>query len=274
MRHAGILIVYSDHDGAEELSRHLAKRLQKDGHFVEQQAYDDAGVQVALRAVPHLVVTVGGDGTLLRTARYCPPETRLLGVNMGHLGYLAACHARTVEDACACIQRALQNEVQPQTRMRLRATWVSDGVCTERVVLNDVALDSARSCMITFEVRANGKFVTEYRSNGLVIATPTGSTAYNLAAGGPILMPGVQAIVLTAVCPHNLSNRPVVVDPGTVIDVRPTERSRTERAVLSFDGERMECVGDWSLRVEVGPSVQIYHDVDPFEVLRTRLHWS
>lgn len=269
-----VLIIHSNHSGAPELASDLAEKLRQVGYEASHQPYADASIAKCLDLALDLVVTVGGDGTLLRTVSHCPAEIPFLGVNMGNLGYLAASHARTVEDAYACIQRALQSEDQPQVRMRLKATLAGDGVRTVRVVLNDVTLDNARTGLIAFEVRANGRPVTEYRSDGLIIATPTGSTAYNLAAGGPILMPNVAAIAVTAICPHNLNNRPVVVDPSTVLDVSPTGRTRSERVAFSFDGQRVECQGDWTLRVEAGPPARIYHDIDSFEVLRTRLHWS
>lgn len=267
------LVIYSDHNGAQKLAGLLVERLQRANRPAVLRPYADEALCDGLDAAPDLVVTVGGDGTLLRTVARCPEGAAFLGVNMGNLGYLAAAHARTVEDAYAHVMRALQGEIEPQARMRLRATLVGEGVRSVRVVLNDVTLDNARTSLITFELRADGKFVTEYRSDGLIIATPTGSTAYNLAAGGPILMPGVQAIAVTAICPHNLSNRPVVVDPGTVLTVAPSGRSRGQRAALAFDGQRTECAGDWELRVEAGPPARIYHGADPFEVLRTRLHW-
>lgn len=269
-----VLVVYSHHDGAEKLAGSLVEQLQRAGCAAVSRAYANAPLADDLDVVPDLVVTIGGDGTLLRTVTRCPEGPAFLGVNMGNLGYLAASHARTVEDAYAHVQRALQDEIRPQMRMRLRATLRCNDVRAVHVVLNDVTLDNARTSLITFDVCADGQFVTEYRSDGLIIATPTGSTAYNLAAGGPILMPCIQAIVITAICPHNLSNRPVVVDPSTVLTVTPTSRSRGERAALMFDGQRTECSGDWSLRVEAGPPVRIYNDADPFEVLRTRLHWS
>lgn len=270
-----ISIVYSEHAGAKDLAAALAACLSYALTDVAQHPLADvAHLTDDVGGRDDLVVTIGGDGTLLRAAAHCPPNVPLLGVNMGNLGYLTGSRARTVDSALAHVNRAMHGEVRPQERMRLRAT-VSMGLRVEHhVVLNDVVLDAARTSLVTFRVFADEREVTEYRSDGLIIATPTGSTAYNLSAGGPILMPSVRAIVIAAICPHNLNNRPIVLDPGTRLRVVLSANNRAEGARLSFDGAVTGFPHGAVLDVEVGPPALLYHYVDPFEVLRARLGWS
>ena len=269
-----ILIVYSEVERARELAEVMAARLGERVRVVQRPLAEIMSIAGFARTSCSLVVTVGGDGTLLRTATLCPPNVPILGVNMGHLGYLAASHARTVDYALAHVERALRGETKPLPRMRLKATVSMSQHSKEYLVLNDVVLDAARTSMITFRMFADENEVTEYRSDGLIIATPTGSTAYNLSAGGPILMPCVKAIVVTAICPHNLNNRPIVLNPETRLRVALSASNRAERAKLSFDGVVVGFPSYATLSVEAGPPLLLYHDVDPFEVLRTRLHWS
>ncbi len=222
-----------------------------------------------------LVLVLGGDGTLLSMARAVGDlGVPILGVNLGGLGFLTAT-AR--DEVVPALEAALAGRMAIDERMMLGARLVRQGQPTaEYVALNDVVLTkSAMSRIIDLAVAVDGRHATAYRADGLIISTPTGSTAYNLSAGGPILFPTMDAVVLTPIAPHTLSNRPIVL-PGTQrIDVT----LRTDQEVmLTMDGQ----VG---VPLREHDTVQVqqaaarirlvrFPDRDFFSVLRTKLKWG
>ena len=156
-----------------------------------------------------LAISLGGDGAFLRAARYIyPNQTPVFGVNFGHLGFLAEVEARYLKQA---VDRILAGDYRLEDRLMVSARRDRDGGHTI-IGLNDAVIaKSGGSRMIALEIVLNGVLLTDYRADGLIVATPTGSTAYSLSAGGPILHPGVPALVLTPVCAHALHARPLVV---------------------------------------------------------------
>jgi NAD+ kinase len=221
------------------------------------------------------LVVLGGDGTLLSVARAVGElGLPILGVNLGGLGFLTA---TTLEGMLPALQAFLERRLVVEERMLLAACVRRGGrPVAEFLALNDVVImKSAVSRIIDLRVAIEGQFATGYRADGLIIATPTGSTAYSLSAGGPILFPTMDAIVLTPICSHTLTNRPIVL-PGTLrVDVT---LQTNQEVMLTVDGQ----VGfglqeaDVVEVVQAGARVRLVRVPEKhfFSVLRTKLHWG
>jgi NAD+ kinase len=235
--------------------------------------------KAALAAGVDLVLVLGGDGTLLSMAD-CIGEARsdtpILGVNFGSLGFLTEI---TLPELYPSLEAALEGRAHIENRMMLQSTTIRDGkTFAQLIALNDAVITkTARSRMIDLSVSAGDQFVTRVKADGLIIATPTGSTAYNLAAGGPIVQPSVDALILTPIAPHTLTNRPVVIPATLAVRVQPNMEERDE-VFVTFDGQAgFQLVAgdeitvrraDTALRL-IRPSTRSY-----FEVLRTKLKWG
>ncbi|MEL6870416.1 MAG: NAD(+)/NADH kinase [Pseudomonadota bacterium] len=233
--------------------------------------------EAQLAELADLFIAIGGDGTMLYAARVAVGrDIPLLGINLGRLGFLTDISPDEVDDSLTAV---LNDEALSETRLLLEAT-VSRG--DERVAtalaMNDVVLgrrDPGR--MIDFETRVNGTFVNNHAGDGLIAATATGSTAYALSCGGPIMQPGVSAIALVPVCPHTLSDRPVVLPATVHIEVRRTERSQTP-AEISVDGQFLATLeGGDTLTIKAAEQrLKLIHPpgYDYFELLRSKLNWG
>ncbi|HEY7538703.1 MAG TPA: NAD(+)/NADH kinase [Methylomirabilota bacterium] len=222
-----------------------------------------------------LLVVLGGDGTLLSMARAVGDlGVPLLGVNLGGLGFLTA---TTLDEMLPALEAYLAGQMTIEERMLLAARVIRNGhpLC-EYAALNDVVITkSAMSRIIDLSVSVDGRYATAYRADGLIISTPTGSTAYSLSAGGPILFPTMDAVVLTPICSHTLTNRPIVV-PGT---------DRIEVTLLA-DQEVMATVdGQVGVGLRERDTVEVrkaasrirlvrFPQKDFFSVLRTKLKWG
>ena len=183
------------------------------------------------------LITLGGDGTLLRAARILDgAETPILGVNLGRVGFLTTANAQTLDWALdALVRRAYVTE----SRLALLPAIVDrEGTSRlEPIVLNDVVVHKGGVARVVhMRVAVDGEEVGQYSADGIIVATPTGSTAYSLSAGGPIVLPTVNAIVVTAICPHTLAVRPLVVPSSTVVSIAPTP-PWTEEVLVSLDGQ-------------------------------------
>ena len=226
-----------------------------------------------------MVVVLGGDGTLLSIADCIGAAGSgipMLGVNFGSLGFLTEV---TLPEMYPSLEAALSGRALIEERMMLRSTTLRGGTrYAEHIALNDVVVTkAARSRMIDLSVFVGDEFVTRVKADGLIVATPTGSTAYNLAAGGPIVEPTVDALLLTPIAPHTLTNRPVVIPSGSTVRVQPHMEERDE-IFVTFDGqagfqlvksdEIRICRAERSLRL-IRPTTRSY-----FEVLRTKLKWG
>ena len=226
-----------------------------------------------------VVVVLGGDGTLLGMAD-CIGEAGsgvpILGVNFGSLGFLTEV---TLPELYPSLEAVLEGRAHTEERMMLQSTTVRGGqVLAQEIALNDAVITkAARSRMIDLSVSVGDEFVTRVKADGLIIATPTGSTAYNLAAGGPIVQPTLDALILTPIAPHTLTNRPVVIPATSVIRVQPNMEERDE-VFVTFDGQagfKLEAGDEISVRRGesplklIRPSTRSY-----FEVLRTKLKWG
>ncbi|MBR2936242.1 MAG: NAD kinase [Paludibacteraceae bacterium] len=192
-------------------------------------------------------LSVGGDGTFLTTAALVGHlDIPILGINCGHLGYLAEVQT---EDIDAVLDQLLTNSYTIEQRRMLEVSCQYDNKIVSPYALNEIAiLKSGLSSMITVDVTLNGQFLHNYKADGLLIATPTGSTAYNLSVGGPLLDPHVHAIILSPVATHSLNIRPLVVLDDSMIDIKIT--SRNGNFLLSIDGRSQVLSQDIQLHIE------------------------
>jgi NAD+ kinase len=223
-----------------------------------------------------LIIVLGGDGTLLSMARLVGDlGVPLLGVNLGGLGFLTA---TTQEDLFPTLEALFRGEMMVEDRMMLAAQVVRrDERLTEYVALNDVVITkSAMSRIITLAVSVEGQSATGYRADGLIISTPTGSTAYGLSAGGPIVYPTMDAVVLTPICSHTLTNRPIVLPANLRIEI--TVLTEQQEVMLTLDGQVGVALKERDI-VEVrraSPRIRLVRDPRRhfFSVLRTKLKWG
>ena len=210
---------------AIHLTRRLEAWLKKRGIEVLHDS-ESMGARQAMGGVPRaeisrhvdLLVTLGGDGTLLSVARHPSPGVAILGIDIGTFGFLTACPPDAWEPI---LGDALAGTAPVEARRMLNVDVVEPGRPRRRIrVVNDAVIGkSALSRIATIRVEVDGRPASRYRGDGLIVSTPTGSTAYNLSAGGPILAPTMPAIILTPICPHTLSLRPVVLPDHVTLDL-------------------------------------------------------
>ena len=224
-----------------------------------------------------LIVTVGGDGTLLRVSRACAEYgTPVIGINLGRLGFLVEIRP---DNFRAQLEEIFSGNYKLEKRVMLEALHMRGDDCLDRfVTCNDVAIrnkDTVR--MVELETTVDGAFLNTVWSDGLIIATPTGSTAYALSSGGPLLEPTMEATLLVPICPHTLSNRPLVVDWHKVIEVTLSHKHQSS-AVVAIDGQltRDFLAGD---KLTIKPLKRKLKLIQPvshnyFSTLRTKLKWS
>ena len=246
----------------------------------EQTAKYIAGQQVMPRQqmssqALDLVVVLGGDGTLLSAARVTAAvDVPLLGVNLGSLGFLTEVPLQSLYPMLDAIAQG-HAEVQHRSLMQVQLLR-GDTVRGSYLVFNDAVVNkTALARLNTYELYIDKAFVASYRSDGMIVATPTGSTAYSLSAGGPVLMPTVNAFVITPVAPHSLTHRPLVVPDSVEIEI--LLRSEEEVAYLSLDGQPGLdlCDGDRVRCCRSEHHVKLFRtESDFFHVLRTKLKWG
>ena len=243
----------------------------------------DGARTMTREALPHdvdLVVVLGGDGTLLAMAARIAQSGRdipILGVNFGSLGFLTETR---INELMPSLERVLDGTAAFEERAMLAAEAHRGGVPDDsRVVLNDVVFTKAAlSRMIELSVLVGGGFVTRVKADGLIIASATGSTAYNLAVGGPIVHPMVDALIVTPIAPHTLTNRPIVIPGDEAVEIRPHPDSATEDIFVTYDGQSGYHLSDGDF-VRVRKSRRTLRLVKTpsrsyFEVLREKLKWG
>jgi NAD+ kinase len=226
---------------------------------------------------PDFVIVLGGDGTLLSTARcVAHADIPILGVNLGSLGFLTEVKREEIEQALTEVDAGRCCELS--LRPMLHCQVIREGKCVATYeALNEVVMNQSAVARITdFEVRVNDIFVANYKADGLIISTPTGSTAYSLAAGGPILAPDVAGFVITPVASHALTNRPLVVKDTAVIEARIVVTR--EQAFLTVDGQVGTPLGENDLvrcrKSEHNVKLFKFTGRSFFDVLRTKLKWG
>jgi len=223
-----------------------------------------------------LMLVLGGDGTMIATARMLgDKEVPVIGVNYGGLGYLAEF---PIEELFPALETILNGHYQVEPRLMLAAELRrGEELVTKTRVLNDVVMNkSALARIIEIEAYLNDQFVNSFRADGLIVSTPTGSTAYNLSAGGPVIYPSMNAIVITPICPFTLSNRPIVVPDDSFIEVRL--KTRNEEVALTLDGQ-VGCPLQADDKIVIRKSKTTFNLVQPanknyFDVLRDKLRWG
>lgn len=264
---------------AAELGEWLEQRaieVRYDGETARALGRGAGASRERLPADVDLVIVAGGDGTLLSVARSAGPQKiPVLGVNSGSLGFLTELAA---DEVFAGLQQVLDGRYTIEERQALRVRHLGEGrPGREYAVLNDAVITKgALARMIEVDLRIDGAEVATYTSDGLIISTPTGSTAYNLSAGGPILDPRMRAFVVTPICPHTITYRPLVV-PGSVT-LEASLRSSSEEVYLTLDGQVGSpfAAGD-SLIIDDHPQPVRLVRVSQrsfFEVLRRKLRWG
>ena len=228
----------------------------------------------ALARQSDLAIVIGGDGTLLSSAReMVDAGVPLLGINLGRLGFLVDI---SPEDMLDTLGAVLEGHYEQDDRFLLRCEI---GDQEPQLALNDVVLHKWNIArMIEFETWVNGKFIDTQRSDGVIISTPTGSTAYALSGGGPLLAPSLDAIALVPICPHTLSNRPIVVHGNSRIRISVCGKTEPEHV-------RVTCDGQASLRIDPGEQVRVHKHPAPlrllhptghdhYQILRAKLGWG
>jgi len=226
-----------------------------------------------------LVIVVGGDGTFLNAARSMNEyHVPLLGINLGRLGFLTDIHSEKIKGRLNAI---LDGEYVKEERFLLHGRFEyenGDGDITSSDAFNDIIVHKGHVArMIELDLYINGQYVNTQRADGLIVSTPTGSTAYALSGGGPILHPGLDAIVLVPICPHTMSQRPIVIDADSDIEIRISDKNHGDALVT--------CDGQLNVNLGIGDSVRItkkqtpVHMIHPadynyYEILRAKLHWG
>lgn len=230
-----------------------------------------------LAAAADLVIAVGGDGTVLYAARHAAPHgVPVLGINRGRLGFLADIRPDDIEDALTAV---LAGDFSSEQRMLLEAEIFRDGKPVHKgIAVNDIVIKRSEPArMLEYQTTINGCFVNTHGGDGFVAATPTGSTAYALSVGGPIIEPGMDAIVMAPICPHTLTDRPIVIRADSTVDVEMVNKPGT-LAEVSGDGVVIGELGvDDRLRIVVAKErVELIHPpgYDYYEVLRNKLYWG
>jgi NAD+ kinase len=275
-------ILKPDKTEAGALVEDLVPWLTREGHVAVVPTEDQiapTGCEIVpedqLGEAVDLAVVLGGDGTMLRAARLVADQGRpVLGVNLGQLGFLAMFAPSEAKDALA---RALAGRLPRTERVRLEVTFQrADAPPVVRRALNDVVVhQGAMARLIDVEAYCDEQFVAAYRADGLIVATPTGSTAYNMAAGGPIVVPGQGAMALTPICAHALTHRSLVI--GANATIRLALGGDARGVILTVDGQ-------WAHSFLPGDSVTMTSAARPlvmyassqsfFDVMRDKLHWG
>jgi len=266
-----LLIVNSTKPGARECLERLRPQIEQ---RVRTETMELADRRVETGA--DLAVVLGGDGSMLRAARMLAGrEIPIVGINLGKLGYLAEF---TAEEFCEQLDGILAGKASVSRRLMLQVRCeTARGEATDAVVLNDVLLVGGKAHrMVAIEAQVDGEKVTTYYCDGVLVATPTGSTAYCMSAQGPILVPGIEAMVLVPVCPHSLTHRPIVLRPDSRIVLRPV--GLQEEASVVIDGQEV-------VRLARGDAVEVRRADLPFllvqnpsrgtfATLSEKLHWG
>jgi len=264
-----------------ELATHLnARGLQV---MVEQTAHPKLPGNVTQHAIEYLtkhsdlVITIGGDGTMLRAARlFAHAGVPLVGINRGRLGFLADINPKEIINR---VEEVLAGKCVRGSRPFLQVRLIAqNGKAQQALVINDCVLQKWETGrMLDYETWIDGQYVNTHGGDGVIVASATGSTAYALSCGGPIIHPHLDALVIAPICPHTLSDRPIVISSRSTVEIRRVQ-DRATKAQITCDGE---ILGDLNVgdRLLIEPSnlrVNFLHptDHDYYRILRSKLHWG
>jgi len=264
---AGELFSWLQKRGCEPLiEAHLARHLNCPGV---------AAADIPSRA--DMVVVLGGDGTLISTARTIGErDIPILGVNLGSLGFLTEI---ALDELYPALEKCLKGDFRVSERLMLHSVVIREGKETaSHLVLNDVVINKgALARIVDLKTKVNSLDLTTFKADGLIISTPTGSTGYSLSAGGPIVNPSMNCIVITPICPHTLTNRPLVIDDGSVVEVTVNSLD-DEDIYLTLDGQvGLELKSGDTIRVRRSShtaKLVMSKERNYFAVLRTKLKWG
>jgi NAD+ kinase len=247
---------------------------QETARAVKQQGYDPAEIP----ALVEILVVLGGDGTLLGAARHIADahtNAPIFGVNLGSLGFMTEV---AIDELYDTLEQAIAGKLEIEERIRLSVSVMRNGRSVAHYrVLNDAVINKgALARMMELTVSVNDSLLTALRADGLIVATPTGSTAYSLAAGGPIIHPTVHCLLVTPICPHTLSNRPIALPDNVVVAVRLT--SKSEEVTLTLDGQigfPLELHDAVEIKKSPYKMKFIKHPTRSYyEILKTKLKWG
>jgi len=272
-----------NHPEAVEIAREVTSWLQERGIevFHDKALAEDLGTVQgypggSIPAMVNLIVVLGGDGTLISVARKVGDlRTPILGVNLGSLGFLTEI---TLQEIFPVLEQVVRGDFTVSSRMMLDAVVRRDGSEVGRYrVLNDVVINKgALARIIDMEASVDDVYLTTFKADGLIISTPTGSTGYNLAAGGPIISPDLDCLVMAPICPHMLTNRPIIVSDKAIIRVEV--KFQDQDVVFTADGQvGMPLQGGDVVEVRRSRSCTLLvksPTKDYFQVLRTKLRWG
>src|SRR4030043_224777 len=223
-----------------------------------------------------MIIVLGGDGTLLSVARLVGShEVPILGVNLGGLGFLTEIR---LEELYRVLERVIQGDFVTDERVVFHAAVIRRGErLAEFIVLNDAVINKgALARIIDLETTINGEYLTTFKSDGLILSTPTGSTAYNLSAGGPIVHPSLHCIIITPICPHTLTNRPIMIPDD--VEIRAMLKTKQQEVILTLDGQQgftLEFEDVVEVKKAEGRILLIKSPYRHyFEVLREKLKWG
>ncbi len=261
-----------------DLARHLkAKKIEvwieeNTAKYAELTGFNKASL-ATIGSKVDLAIVMGGDGTMLSVARsLIDNDIPLVGINRGRFGFLTDLRA---EDMLGAVDRVLSNRYQIESRMLINASVIRGGKTIQQgLAFNDVVIKGGLR-LIEIAVEINGFFVHKQRADGIILSTPTGTTAYALSAGGPILHPSLEAIAIVPVSPHTLSNRPIAVNSSSLIQITMIQ---TDDGQLSYDGQFQMLLesGDRVLVQRAEKQVKLLHPSEYcyFDMLRNKLNWG
>ena len=283
-KHLGIICKPGESRGSEILSTLLPILKDKDLTYSLDESVISTGYNAAdtvsrteLVETADLFMVIGGDGTFLGAARsLVNSEKPLLGVNVGRLGFLADIAPDNLEDQ---LNEILSGNFILEDRILLEGEIVGDNQSPiTDIALNDISIHMRNTIrMIEFETKVDNQALHTLRADGLIVSTPTGSTAYSLSAGGPVIHPGLNVLSLAPICPHTLSSRPIVVNGNSEIEINLLKDCEVP-AVVAFDGQNTHEIepGDTLKIKTMATTLKVMHpnSYDYYHVLRNKLHWS
>lgn len=231
---------------------HIGDYLRARGKRVtvrtDETGWRDSGAGHGTKDIPHgadCMVVLGGDGTMLQAAREARRlNVPMIGVNLGTLGYMTEVEPEGLDEA---LDRLIAGDYQRESRMMLKGTaFLPENAAEDGWALNDIVISRSGSLqIIKFNIYVNGRFLHDYDADGVIVTTPTGSTGYNLSAGGPLVEPNAELIMVTPICPHTLNQRSIILSPEDVVEIEilPGREDRVQTVEVNFDGSHVISLG-------------------------------
>lgn len=260
-------------DSDRKIRNYIKKILTEQNSKVEVEFYDNLkNIKNYCNDVPDIFIVLGGDGTILNAARNLATlEVPIFGVNIGHLGFLTSVELAKFETA---VRKIYNEEYYIENRMMLKCSYIQNKIRKEFYALNEVVLSTGiLSRILKYKIKVDGKYYMDFKSDGIIISTPTGSTAYNLSAGGPVVYPELDLISITPICPQLSNMKTIIVNGKSNINVYDINVNKS--TFVSMDGQKPMEIGDVNF-VEINSlenqcKLVRLNDYDYFEVLRKKI---